>query len=264
MTETEYDKILEAAVSAGVILLRSGAEVHRVEDTVIRICKAYGMDVTHTTYALTNSMMISYDVPEENIHLSRIIQVPIDRMRLNEVIRVNQISRDIAKGNYTPDEAVQKIREVENEKDTPFIVRLLAAAVASFFFGIIFNGSVPESLIAGIAGAAAFFASAYLCAKSPKILSNAVGGAVLALFAVLIPLLFRNFGGTLSSEKIMLGAMMPLVPGLAFTNSFRDFANSDYLSGTVRLLDALLVCVSMAAGAAVTYRLITLIGGIAL
>ncbi len=264
MTETEYDKILEAAVKAGVILLRSGAEVHRVEDTVVRICSAYGMDVEHTTYALTNSLMISYDRPEKNVHLTRIVEVPIDRMRLNQVIKVNQISRDISRGRHTVDEAISLLEEVEREKDAPLVVRLIAAGISSFFFCLMFGGTALDASIALLGGMAAFLTVDRTSVSISKIVSNALGGVVIALFAVLIPLWLSRYSVTLSSQKVILGAMMPLVPGLAFTNSFRDFANGDYLSGTVRLLDALLVGISIAVGAAITYKLISMIGGIAL
>ena len=46
---------------------------------------------------------------------------------------------------------------------------------------------------------------------------------------------------------MIIGSIMPLIPGVAFINGIRDMADGDYLSGSVRLLDALLVffCISM-------------------
>ena len=39
----EYGALMEMAVRAGEIMLASGAEVYRVEDTITRICKACRM-----------------------------------------------------------------------------------------------------------------------------------------------------------------------------------------------------------------------------
>ena len=36
------EEILDIALDVGVAMLECGAEVHRVEDTMTRICKAYG------------------------------------------------------------------------------------------------------------------------------------------------------------------------------------------------------------------------------
>ena len=49
---------------------------------------------------------------------------------------------------------------------------------------------------------------------------------------------------------------MPLVPGVAFTNAIRDIANGDYLSGAVRMLDAMLVFVCIAVGAGMSMALL--------
>ncbi|MBR4768290.1 MAG: threonine/serine exporter family protein [Lachnospiraceae bacterium] len=258
----DYDKVMEAAVTAGVILVRCGSEIKRVEDTVARICRAFGMEVRQQIFSLSNAMMISYDNHEEDVHLSRIIEVPIDRMRINQLIEINQLSRDIAAGRYTLDEALEKIRAVENTPDTPLLLRLLAASVASFAFGLLFQCSLLEAGIAAIGGLGAFFTAAVACRKLSKIISNLAGGMALALIALLAPLLFRGGGIVLDSMKIMLGAMMPLVPGLSFMNGFRDIGNGDYLSGTVRMLDALLVGVSIASGAAIIYKFLSLFGGI--
>ena len=47
---------------------------------------------------------------------------------------------------------------------------------------------------------------------------------------------------------MIVGSVIPLVPGVAFTNGIRDIGNEDYIAGTVRLLDAMLVFFGIAAG----------------
>jgi uncharacterized membrane protein YjjP (DUF1212 family) len=41
---------------------------------------------------------------------------------------------------------------------------------------------------------------------------------------------------------------MILTPGIAFTMGIRDFVQGDYLSGTIRMIDALLIAASIAIG----------------
>ena len=48
--------------------------------------------------------------------------------------------------------------------------------------------------------------------------------------------------------NIITGAIIPLVPGVPFTNGIRDLANEDYIAGATRLLDALMVFLCIAAG----------------
>ena len=96
-----------------------------------------------------------------------------------------------------------------------------------------------------------------------KIIVNLVGGVVitaLALLARQIP-----FWETLRLEGMISGAIMPLVPGMAFVNAIRDIADSDFLSGTVRMIDALLVFVYIAIGVGITLSLYNnMMGGVIL
>lgn len=40
-------------------------------------------------------------------------------------------------------------------------------------------------------------------------------------------------------DKMVIGCIMPLVPGLLLTNAIRDFFNVDFLSGVIHMVDAL-------------------------
>ena len=84
------------------------------------------------------------------------------------------------------------------------------------------------------------------------------------MVTVLCVLLYRlHLGDTLFS--MISGAIMPLVPGVPFTNGVRDIADGDYIAGSVRLMDALLVFVCIAAGVGVVITLYNrLAGGILL
>lgn len=64
-----------------------------------------------------------------------------------------------------------------------------------------------------------------------------------------------------SYDPIIIGTLMLFVPGVALTNSIRDFLSGDMLSGVSRLVEALLTAVSLAAGAGVVLKLWDLMGG---
>ena len=60
---------------------------------------------------------------------------------------------------------------------------------------------------------------------------------------------------------MIIGSIIPLVPGVPFTNGIRDIADGDYISGSVRLLDAILVIVSVAIGVGVVLTVVGKISG---
>ena len=84
-----------------------------------------------------------------------------------------------------------------------------------------------------------------------KIVGNIGGGALVTLICILCYRL--GFGEHLN--HMIIGSIIPLVPGVPFTNGIRDIADGDYISGAVRLLDAILVFLCIAIGVGVGFAL---------
>ena len=77
---------------------------------------------------------------------------------------------------------------------------------------------------------------------------NIVGGfatATLALLAV-------RLGVADNMDKMIIGTLMNLVPGLALTNSMRDFIAGDVIAGMMKMTEALLVATGIAIGVALS------------
>ena len=83
-----------------------------------------------------------------------------------------------------------------------------------------------------------------------KIATNISGGALVTLIAVF--LYQAGIGHHL--DKVIIGSIIPLVPGVNFTNAIRDIADQDYIAGSVRMLDSLLVtfCIALGVGLIIT------------
>lgn len=86
--------------------------------------------------------------------------------------------------------------------------------------------------------------------QNVKIATNISGGALVTLIAVF--LYQAGIGHHL--DKVIIGSIIPLVPGVNFTNAIRDIADQDYIAGSVRMLDALLVtfCIALGVGLIIT------------
>ena len=52
-------------------------------------------------------------------------------------------------------------------------------------------------------------------------------------------------------DKIMIGNIMLVIPGIQLTNSLRDMINGDMISGLLNMSEALLKAVSVAMGFAI-------------
>ena len=74
-----------------------------------------------------------------------------------------------------------------------------------------------------------------------------------ALLATLLCIISWRIGFGASLANIIIGAIMPLIPGVPFVNGVRDLANSDYLAGFTRLTDAMLGFFCIAVGVSLAF-----------
>lgn len=254
--KADQREVLDVAVMAGHILLENGAELYRVEETMKRICHHFGVQ-SENAYILSNGIFLSAGSETEK-QFSRIKHIPVRGSQLHRVVAVNQLSREMESGQYTLEEVKQKLEKIKEDPGYSLSKKILASGLTSAVFCVMFGGSVGDCIAALFTG---FLLYLYLgkIAKPhfSKIVENIGGGILITVMSIFF--LWLHIGENIS--PIISGALMPLVPGLAFTNGIRDIADGDYLSGTVRLIDAVLVFLSIAAGVGFAFGMYQFIAG---
>ncbi|MFO7275146.1 MAG: threonine/serine exporter family protein [Bacillota bacterium] len=231
---------LQVAAAAGVVLLQSGADVARVEDTVSRILRAYGVDEPEI-YATPTGIFIS--VADEQTTVVR--RVRTRTLALDRVSAVNALSRALAAEPKPPSEALRTIRAIA-EQPPPFPRWLdvpasgLAAAAATVLVG----GSLPGVLPAFLANLVVQ-AGERVCRwlGLPDAVTDLISGAN-AVFCATV--LHRWLGVPVG--PVVAGGIMILVPGIAFTNALRDAIAGDLVSATARGLEAFIKVTALAVG----------------
>lgn len=250
------EEVLDLALMAGHILLENGAEIYRVEETIDRICGYYGVN-SENAFVLSNGIFLTAGSARESF-FAKVQHIPVSGTHLNKVAAVNQLSREIVEGKHTIQDAYRILEEIRTMPGKKRWMQTLASGVGSAAFCIFFGGTFGDSLAAFAAGICLYL---YVLWLSPphlsKIVGNIGGGALVTVVCCLLYLM--GVGENLNF--MMIGTIMPLVPGVAFTNSIRDVADGDYISGSVRMLDALLVFFCIAIGVGIGFSLISLVPG---
>lgn len=245
-SEVSEAEVLEAAMEAGHILLENGAEISRVEETMERICRAYGVS-GEQFFVLSNGIFTTGGPA-----FAKVQHIPVKGTDLSRIAAVNQISREVEKGKYSISELLIKLSEVRNMRGKRRIYQILASGIGSGAFCYLFGGSVFDSAAACAAGIVLYAYILFFAVKHlSKIPTNIMGGALVTVLCIAFS--YIGFGENLSS--MIIGAIIPLVPGVSFVNGIRDIADGDYLAGTVRLLDATLVFLCIAIGVGVIFSL---------
>ena len=246
-------RIMDFIMAAGQTLLENGAEVFRVEQTMEIMARSFHLREFHV-YVLTNGIFASAGTAE----ISEIRNVPERTTHLGRVAAVNALSRDIAAGGMALGEAESRLvlaRRIPFPTDR---VQLVARAVGSFCFAMMFGASLAAALAAAVAGLAA---SLYLMLCERLRISGGFTRITTAALITLVCLPLCHLLGT-SADQATIGALMILTPGIAFTMGIRDFVQGDYLSGTIRMIDALLVAACIAIGTGLALRLYAALTGL--
>lgn len=243
--------ILSLASAAGHVMLENGAEISRVEETMDRIASHYGEEKDHF-FVLSNGIFAAGKTR------SLVEYIPIRAARLDKVDAINQLSRDIVSKDYSMEEAWKHLEIIRKLPPKPLWEQLLGASLGSAAFCALFGGGWADcgaSLLAALAVQAfvSFIGGLYFS----KMLTNICGGAVGTLLCML--LFSLGLGDHL--PNMMIGALIPLIPGVAFTNAMRDLANEDYIAGVTRLLDALMAFLCIAVGVCLSFILHRYISG---
>lgn len=237
--------VLDLAMNMGRVLLKNGAEIFRVEETIEHVCRRF--EITNMdTFVMSNGIFITARDEDEEIY-AKVKHIPLSSFHLGIVTEVNDMSREISAGRLGVAMAREKLAEIEAMPPKSGRHRVLAAGVGSGCFCYLLQANILESMIAVIIGCLLYvFVIFAEKNRLSKVIVNILGGVFITLMAILaveVPWLFQ-----VRIDKLIIGSILPLVPGMAFVNSIRDIANSDFISGIVRILDALLVFVYIAIG----------------
>ncbi len=247
----EQNKIMELAYEAGAILLENGAEISRVDETMRRIAGHYGVD-DENFFVLSNGIMATAK------GFARTKFIPIKGASLDKVVAVNQLSREVSEGKCDLEQLESRLKAIRAMRPKPAWEQIAASAFGSAAFCIIFGGGFADSIAAFVAGLVLWVYMLFVGYRHLSRIAGAITGGLLA--TLLCGVMFRLGLGTHLSNMI-IGAIIPLIPGVPFTNGIRDLAHEDYIAGVTRLLDALLTffCISM--GVALAFMLDAAVSG---
>ncbi|AYW44590.1 threonine/serine exporter family protein [Tetragenococcus koreensis] len=235
--------LIDTCLLAGRIMMESGSEVYRVEDTMNRIA-VNANEPNSNSYVTATGIFMGL----KSSHYTQIENVGERMINLEKVEAVNQLSREFAEKKVALTTLYKELKRID--KDTPefpMMVQLFSAAFLSAFLMLLFGGSwmnfIPTFLIGGIG---------FLVKSSVKrnfelrffdtFLTSFVIGT-LAFF-------FTKTSLAVSFDFMCIGAVMPLVPGVAITTSLRDILAGHLVSGLVRGTEAIIVATSIALGIA--------------
>jgi len=243
LRETRRELALDCCLLAGKIMMESGAETYRVEDTMIRMAVSQKMMNSHC-FVTPTGIMFS---PSDEL-ATRFVRINSRRTDLEQVALVNAVSRKLVAGEYTLQEAYEQMQIID-QTDYLFSMKLqvLASAIASGCFMILIGGNWSDFPFAFMFGGFGFWVVEMILGQTRvKIFSEFIGSFIIAVLALLVV----KIGWGTNLDTIIIGSVIPLVPGLLITNAVRDLMAGHFVSGLSNGAEAFLTAFAIGAGVA--------------
>jgi uncharacterized membrane protein YjjP (DUF1212 family) len=242
----ETYEIMEVCLLAGKIMLQSGGETYRVEDTMMRIAASFGVELSHSFVTPTGIIFSIEGAEPTKTKLIRIVERTTD---LTKVAQVNSISRRISSGELTVLEAHKLLKEMDSARLSYTLwIQVIAAAISSACFLIMFQGGWNDFIPALITGGLGYTFFVFLHRiVQIKFFAEFLSATMIGVMSFVF--VWLELGSEI--DKIIIGSVMPLVPGLLITNAVRDLMAGHLVSGLSKGAEAFLTAFAIGAGIAV-------------
>lgn len=240
------NQVAGLALDIGEAMLMTGAGSTRVEDSIHRICTAYGaecVDVFSITSLIILTIRMGKDSEVTQTRRVKSYYIDLDKLEL-----LNALSRQLCNHQTDVLEARKLVSETMKDRPSYFYKMQLGYIITGFSFAIFFGGSILDGLFAGIISYVLFFIDWFLKKKSKN---KIVYVFLVSVFVGSLSTLCRVIPATIHMDKVMIGIIMLLIPGTHLMNSVKDMLCGETMTGMMRLIESILTAVAIATGFAV-------------
>ncbi|MCA0969282.1 threonine/serine exporter family protein [Halobacillus litoralis] len=246
--EAGTTEVIELCLLIGRVMLQNGAETYRVEDTMTRIAASFGSGEAQS-FVTPTGIVFSLGQSEP----SKLVRVSDRTTNLHKVAKANNISRSITSGSLSIREAHRELTDLD-KAGTYYTIpaQIASASLASGCFAIMFQGSWFDFGPACVAGGFGFIALlAFHRFFEIKFFAEFLASLIIGVLA--FSFLLMGIGN--EADKIIIGSVMPLVPGLLITNAVRDLMAGHLVSGLSKGAEAFLTAFAIGGGVAIAFSI---------
>lgn len=246
-----YHRLLHAILDIGEAMQNSGAEISRVEDSINRMCTAYGVRRVNV-FTITANMVVSLEIDDETVitQTRRLRQSATDLTRLDEL---NDLSRYICARKPPVEEIQRRYQAIQNLPHLSRAMTYVGGVLTAGGFTVFFGGDLLDALVACIM---ALLAETMMMLPIRRQINPLFYLFGTAFCTGLGTLLVYSLGLGHHLDAILIGCIMLTIPGLAITNAVRDLLSGDTFSGLSRLCESLLQAGGIACGFALAIYLL--------
>lgn len=228
------DERFEKAIELGLETVENGGEISRAEDTVERVCRSFGATDVQV-FIIPSLISVTAKINGEEITTTR--RIYKTDLNLGKLEEINNTSRRLCGEKNANGKISYNYHE---------LLRILCVILATGSFCMYFGGTALDALFSGIAGLIITYipynrSSFNIFAKI--LIESTVAGIISFIPALL--------GINTHPDKIMIGTIMLLIPGMSIGSAIKDMMSGNLIAGILQLAQAIVVAFGIALGFAI-------------
>lgn len=244
MQQVPGDELLNMVMDIGSQLLINGAEVYRVEESMRCLFQAYSME-NCDVFVVPSCIFVTLNTPKGH-PLTKIKRISSQTINLDRLEKINYLCRRICRERPEIQKVKREICRLVRQPVYGIGTQTAAYALIAFSFTLFFGGKLTDAVCAWICGAVVKLIDHGMNRLSDHtFLTNMLASAAVVLMVTLM----TQAGVADNADRVIIGTLMTLVPGIMITAFMRDIMAGDVLAGLIRFVESLLAAAAIAIGA---------------
>lgn len=229
-------------VSLAEALLEAGCSTHRLEDRIERLCTAKGLE----TEILVVPTGIHLQLKHKTALITLFVRVKKLGIKLGQLHDLSDFCDEIVDTGMGTRLAEKQLEKILSLPDPyPQSVIIVCFSIVSTFFQFMLGGGLVECMFCAVLGIVVYLSETFFSgAKQTSFLSNFLSAALVSTLCIW----YQNTFGAKNIQLIVLSGLIILTPGLGLTNSIAELSHRQFLSGSARFIEALLILLFISFG----------------
>jgi uncharacterized membrane protein YjjP (DUF1212 family) len=243
------DDAVSFVLALGRALHRYGTPAYRLEEGLNKVCSRLGLEAE--VFTTPTAIIMSFGRPTEL--RTRMMRVEGGELDMGKLAQVDTLVDDVIAGRTTPAEGEKKLGAIVAA--APSFGRLLSTIVGASTAGalaVFFGGSLADVLVSSGIGLTLGMLAQVIARSTDQARVLELLGATFAAFAAGIA---SAVWTGITPSLVTVASLVTLLPGLSLTVAMTELATRNLISGTARLMSAVIVLLELVVGVALGERL---------
>ena len=240
-------------LALGRALHRYGTPAHRLEEGLNKVCAGLGLDAE--VFTTPTAIIMSFGRPSEL--RTRMMRVEGGELDMGKLGQVDTLVDDVIERRLSPAEGEQKLEQiVAAPRVFGRALSTLAGGTTAGAMAVFFGGTLADVAVSSAIGLTLGMLAQVIARSTDQARVLELLGATFAAFAAGIA---SEVWTGITPSLVTVASLVILLPGMSLTVAMTELATRNLISGTARLMSAVIVLLELVVGVALGERLAQLL-----